>query len=156
MDLGMAIDAAAIYGPYVQSFSGGRRMARQHMNMALLAHQMSASSQKLGIVRTMGRVTVHAILADRRMFPEKRTPFFGMAGVTQIIDGMIREHLPPLPAMRIVAGRAADLHVAKLGAEQMGGALEQSFPLFRVAAETGFFDGKGGQHLLREFDLHRI
>ena len=104
----------------------------------------------------MRRVTVHAILADRRMLPEKRTPFFGMAGVTHSIDGMIDEHLPPLPAMRIVAGSAADLHVATLGAEEMGGALEQSLPLFRVAAETGFFYGKAGQHLLREFDLLRI
>jgi len=67
---------------------------------------------------------------------------------TQIIDRRFQEHLPPLTAMRIVAGSAADLHVAKLGAEQMGGALEQSFPLFRVATETGFLDGKADQHLL--------
>jgi hypothetical protein len=109
-------------------------MARQHMNMALLAPQMNASCQKLGIVRTMRRVTIQAILAHGRMLPEKRTPFFGMAGVTNIIDGIIHEHLPTLPAMRIVTGSAADLHVAKLGAEQMGGALEQSFPLIDVAA----------------------
>jgi hypothetical protein len=152
----MAIYTAAIYGPYVQRFSGGGRMARQHMNMALLAHQMSATNKKLGIARSMRRVTVLAILADRRMVPEKRTSFLGMAGVTHIIDGMIHKHLPALPAMGIVAGSAADLHVAKLGAEQMGGALEQSFPLFRVAAETGFFYGKGGQHLLGKFDLLRI
>ena len=131
-------------------------MTGQHMNMALLAEQMDASHQKLGIARTMRRVTVHTILADRRMVPEKRTPFFGMAGVTHIIDGKIHEHLAALPAMRIVAGRAADLHVVKLGPEKMGGALEQSFPLFRVAAETGFFYVKGGQHLLRKFDLLRI
>ncbi|HYR77972.1 MAG TPA: hypothetical protein VEM96_19300 [Pyrinomonadaceae bacterium] len=37
MDLGMAIGTAAIYGPNVQRFSGGGRVARQHMNMALLA-----------------------------------------------------------------------------------------------------------------------
>ncbi len=104
----------------------------------------------------MRRVTVLAILADRRMVPEKRTPFFGMARVTHIIDSMIHKHLPPFPAMRIVAGSAADLHVAKLGAEQMGGALEQSFPLFSVAAEASLFYGKGGQHLLRKFDLLRI
>jgi hypothetical protein len=156
MDLGMAIGTAAIDGPYVQRFSGRGRMSRQHMNMALLAQQMNASSQKLGIVGTMRRVTVQAILADGRMVPEKRTPFFGMAGVTHIIDGMIHEHLAALAAMRIVAGSATDLHVAKLCAEQVGGALEESFPLFSVAAETGFFYGKGGQHLLREFDLHGI
>ena len=152
----MAIGTAAIYRPYVQRFSGGGRMARQHMNMALLAQQMNASSQKFGIVRTMRRVTVHAIFADRRVLPEKRTPFFGMAGVTHIIDGMIHEHPAPLPAMRIVAGSAADLHVAKLGAKQVGGALEQSFPLIGVAAQTCFLYGEAGQHVLREFDLHRI
>jgi|SRR5215213_6601222 len=111
-------------------------MARQHVNVALLARQTGASSQKLGIVRTMRRVTVHAILADRRMIPEKRTPFFGMAGVTHIIDGVIDEHLPPLPTVRVVAGSAADLHVALIGAEQVGGALEQGFPLFLVTAQT--------------------
>ena len=137
----MAIDTAAIEGPYVQRSSGGGRMARQHMNMALLARQTSASSQKLGIVRTMRRVTVHAILANRRVIPEKRTSLFGMAGVTHIIDGVIDEHLPTLPAMRIVAGRAADLHVALLGAEQMAGTLEQGFPLFLVTAQTGFIHG---------------
>ena len=152
----MAIHAAAIKGPYVQRLSGGGRMARQHMNMTLLAHHMSASSQKFWIVRTVRRVTVHAILADRRMFPEKRTSFFGMACVTQVVGGKTHEHLLPVPTMRIVAGSAADLQVAKLGAEQMGGALEQSFPLLRVATETGFFYGKAGQHLLREFDLQRI
>jgi hypothetical protein len=104
----------------------------------------------------MRRVTVLAILANWRMVPEKWTPFFGMAGVTHIIDGMIHKHLAALPAMGIVAGSAADLHVAKLGAEQMGGSLEQSFSLLGMAAKTGFFYAKGGQHLLREFDLLRI
>ena len=61
------------------------------------------------------------------MVPEKRPPFFGMAGVTHIIDRKIDEHLAALPAMRIVAGSAADLHIAKLGAKQMGGALEKIF-----------------------------
>ena len=124
-------------------------MARQHMNMALLAQQMNASRQKLGIARTMRRVTVQAILADRRMVPEKRTPFFGVAGVTHIIDGVIREHLSRLPAMRIVAGSAADLHVAKLGAKKVGGALEQSLSLFCVTSETSFLDCRPGQHPLR-------
>lgn len=78
------------------------------------------------------------------MVPEKRTPFLGMAGVTHIIDGMIDEHLPPLSAMGVVAGRAADLHVALLGAKQMGGALEQGFPLFLVTAQTRLLYGVAG------------
>ena len=87
------------------------------------------------------------------MVPEKRPPFFGMAGVTHIIDGKIHEHLAPLPAMRIVTGSAADLHVAKLGAEQMGGALVQSFPLLSVATETSFFDREVGQHLVGQLGV---
>src|SRR6266851_5237247 len=120
-------------------------MTGQRMNMALLAQQMNARRQKLGIARTMRRVTIQAIFADGRMVPEKRPPFFGMAGVTHIIDGMIHQHLAPLPAMRIVAGSAADLHVAKLGAEQMGGALEKIFSPLNVATETSFLDRRGDQ-----------
>ena len=131
-------------------------MPRQHMNMALLAQQMNASRQKLGIARAMRRVTVQAILADRRMVPEKRTPFFGMAGVTHIIDGMIREHLPRLPAMRSVAGSAADLHVAKLGAKQVGGALEKVGPPIAVAGEAGFLYREAGQHVLRQFRVYDL
>src|SRR5215510_73349 len=65
MDLPVAIGTTAIEGPYVQSLSGGRRMARQHVNVALLAQQMNARSQELGIARTMRRVTVQAIFAHR-------------------------------------------------------------------------------------------
>lgn len=78
------------------------------------------------------------------MVPEKRAPLFGMARVTHIIDGIIHEHFAPFPAMRIVARGTTNFHVVKLGAEQMCGTLEQSFPLFGVAAETGVFHRKGG------------
>jgi len=134
-------------------------MARQHVNVALLAQQINARRQQFGIARTMGRVTIQTIFADRRMVPEKRPPFFGMAGVTHIIDRKIDEHLAALPAMRIVAGSAADLHIAKLGAKQMGGALEKIFSPLNVATETSFFDGETGQHFLRQLcvdDLCRL
>ena len=134
-------------------------MARQHVNVALLAQQMNSRRQQLGIARTMRRVTIQAIFADGRMVPKKRPTLFGMAGVTHIIDSKTHEHLAPLAAMRIVAGSAADLHVAKLSAEQMRGALEQSFSLVSVATETSLFHREIGQHLLRPlgvYDLCRI
>ena len=81
------------------------------------------------------------------MVPKKRTPFFGMAGVTLTIDRMIPEHLAPLTAMRVVAGGAADLHVANLGAKQVSGALEQRLTYFRVATETGLLHRRSGQHV---------
>jgi len=76
-----------------------------------------------------------------------------MAGVANIIDGKTHQHLASLPAMRIVAGSAADLHVAILGAKQVRRALEQSLPLFVVAAKTGFFYASGGQHLIGQLNL---
>ena len=98
----------------------------------------------------MGRVTVQAILADRRVIPEKRTTLLRMAGVTHIIDGIVHEHLASLSAMRIVAGSAADLHVAKLAAKQMSGALEESFSLLDVATQASFLDRGSGQQPFRK------
>ena len=88
--------------------------------MALLARHVSASRQKLGIVRTMRRMTRHAILANRRVFPEKRAPLFGMTAVASIIDRLRHEHLLPFAAMGVVTRCAADLRVALLSAKQMG------------------------------------
>lgn len=108
------------------------------MNMALLARHVSTRRHKLGIVRTMRRVTRHAILANRGVFPKKRAPFFGMAAVAGIIHRLRHQHLVPFTAMRIVTGRAADLHVALLGAEQMGRTLVHGFANARMAAKTSF------------------
>jgi hypothetical protein len=113
-------------------------MARQHMNMALLTRHMSSRRHKLGIVRTVRRVAAHAILANRRVFPEERATFFGMTAVTRIIDGSLREHLVPFAAMRIVARCAAYLHVALLGAEQMGRTLVHGFANTGMATKTSF------------------
>jgi hypothetical protein len=126
-------------------------MARQHMNMTLLTRHMSSSRQKLGIVRTVRRVTTHAILANRRVFPKERAPFFGMTAVTGIIDGRLRKHLVPIAAMRIVTGSAAYLHVALLGAEQMGRTLVHGFANARMAFETSFLYCKTCQQFLLRF-----
>ena len=118
MDLSVAIRATAIEGPDVQRPTSQSRMPGQHVNMALLAQQMDASSQKLGMIRTVRRVTVHAVLASRWMLPKKRTTFFGMAGVADIIGCGLDKHLAAPATMRAVAGGAAYLCVAKLGAKQ--------------------------------------
>ena len=156
MDLGVAIGTAAIYGPYVQRFSGGRRMTGQHMNMALLTQQMNASRQKLGIARAMRRMTVQAILAHWRMVPEKRTPLFGMAGVTHGIYRVAYKHLASLAAMGIVAGSAPYLHVAKLGAKQVCGALEKVRPPIAVTGETGILDRGADQHVLWQSGTYNL
>jgi hypothetical protein len=119
MDLRVAIHATAIDGPYVQSLSGGRRMPWQHMNVALLAYEMSTSGQKLGIIRTMWRVTVQAILPDGWMVPEKWTTFFGMTGIANVIDSKLAKHSARLAAMRIMAGRTTNLHVSQFSSKQV-------------------------------------
>jgi len=123
MHLRVTIHTTAVNGPDIQSLSGSGRMAWQHMNVALLANQVSTSRQKLGIVRTMRRMTVQAILAHGWMIPEKWTTFFGMASVTDIVDGNVLEHPPSFAAVGIVAGSTSDLRVAQLGSKQVRGAL---------------------------------
>ena len=147
MNHGVAIGATAIERPYIQRFPGGGRMAGQHMNVALLAQQMRARRQQFGIARTMRRVTAQTVLADGRMIPEKRPPFFGVAGVTQTIGGMIVEHLAALAAMRIVAGSAADFHVVSFGAKQVSGALIKVSPPIAVARQASFFLSAARQHV---------
>ncbi|HEY2930950.1 MAG TPA: hypothetical protein VGK99_04325 [Acidobacteriota bacterium] len=136
MDLGVAIGTAAIYGPYVQRFSGGGLMARQHMNMALLAYQVNSVCEQLGIARSMGRVTVETVFANRRMFPEKGAAFFGMAGITKIIDRARHKHPSRLTPVGVVAGCTPNLHIPVLSAKQVGGALVERFSFVGMAGET--------------------
>ena len=156
MDLSVAIRAAAIEGKDVQRPSGQSRMPGQHVYMALLAQQMDASSQKLGIIRTVRRVTIHAVLASRRMLPKKRTTLFRMTGVADVIGRMLEKHLAAPAAMRTVAGSAAYLCVAKLGAKHVGRALRECFALICVTSETSFLDGKRCEHILRLLHLKSI
>ena len=104
------------------------------MNVTLLAHQMNTRCQQLGIVRTVRRMTVETVFADRRMVPKERSPVFGMAGVTDIVDGKFPQHLPCLTTVRVVAGSASDLCVAQLGAKQVSRTLVQSLSLLNVAS----------------------
>src|SRR5262249_47610000 len=100
----------------------------------------NARRQKLRIVRPVRRMTVETIFASRWMLPEKRAAFFGVTGITDIIDRKLPEHLVSFSAMRIVTRGAAHLHIAKLGAKQMRGALDQSLSLFNMAAKTRFLN----------------
>ena len=156
MDLPVAIGTTAVDGKDIQSLPGRGRMTRKHMNVALLAQQMNARRQELGIVRTVRRVTVQAILTHGRMVPKKRSAFFGVAGVTHVVDGVFPQHLARFTAVRIVAGGTTDLHVAHFGAKQMGRPLEQRLSLFDVATEASFLDGRLRQHMFRQPRTHEF
>ena len=131
-------------------------MARQHVNVALLTQQMNSRIQELGIVRTMRRVTVQAILAHGRMVPEKRSSIFRVAGVADVVDGMIYKHLAGLAAMRIVTRRAANLHVVHLCAKQVSRTLEKRLSLFFVATKARLFNCRLRQHMFRQSSTYEF
>jgi len=101
-------------------------------------------------------MTVHAILANRRMVPKKGTALFSVARVAHIIDGMVGQHPARLTTVRIVAGGTADLHVVQLGAKQVGGTLEKGFSLFDVTAQTSLFNVRPGEHVHRQSTVKNL
>ena len=101
-------------------------------------------------------MTVHAILANRRMVPKKGTALFSVARVAHIIDGMVGEHPAPLTTVRIVAGGTADLHVAQLRAKQVGGTLEKRLSLFDVTSETSLFSVCASEHVHRQSTVKNL
>src|SRR5262245_8084396 len=56
--------------------------------VTLLTKVRTRAHEQLVVVGTMRLMTVEAALADRRMFPEKRTPLLGVAGVAHVVDGI--------------------------------------------------------------------
>ncbi len=104
----------------------------------------------------MWAVTVHTILANRRMVPKKGTALFSVARVAHIIDGMVGQHPAPLTTVRIVAGGAADLHVVQLSAKQVGGTLEKRLSLFDVTSETSLFNVCASEHVHRQSTVKNL
>jgi len=56
--------------------------------VALLAQVRTRPHEQLVMVGTMRLVTVDAVLADGRMFPEKRPPLLRVTRVAETVDGI--------------------------------------------------------------------
>ena len=104
----------------------------------------------------MWRVTGKAILADRRVIPEKRPPFLGMAVIARIVDRHIREHLVCPATMRIMARGTTDLDIALFGAKQVSGSLEEILSPISMAFETGLFNRLCRQQVFRQLGANNL
>ena len=117
--------------------------------VALLTQVRTRPNEQLVMVGTMRLMTVETTFANRRVFPEERSPLFGVTRVANLVHGIEVQKRAGRRAVRVVAVDAGHLafgqrHVrtlAKLGA------------LLLVTLETGLRDAlpgleTGGRQLL--------
>src|SRR5829696_1748301 len=144
VDLAVAVHTAPVEGEDVEPGHG--RVARQHVHVALLAKLVAASGQQADVVGAVRRVAGEAVLLHGVVLPEERPALLRVTLVAELVGRGGREHFAPLPAVRVMTGGATHLHLPVLGAEQVGGALEEGLPLVGVAAEAGLLHGEARQH----------
>ena len=77
--------------------------------VAFLTKVGARPHEQLFMVGTMRLMTVDAIFADGRVFPEERPPLFGVAGVADVVDGIGVQQGTGRRAVRVVAVDAGHL-----------------------------------------------
>lgn len=121
MDLLVAVDTTSVDH---ESRSGLwivwiRRMPG--LDVALLAEAGDPDLEEPLIGGTVRLVAVRTALNDRRMLPEKRPPFLGMAFVAVLVNGILAKQRLRRGPMWVVAVAATHLSLAK---RHVGAALE--------------------------------
>ena len=71
--------------------------------VALLTQVRTRPDEELVVVGPVRLMTVQAALAHRRVFPEERSPLFGVTGVADLVDGIGIQQRPGRRAVRVVA-----------------------------------------------------
>src|SRR5262245_23473138 len=120
--------------------------------VALLTQVRARSDEQLVMVGTVRLMTVETTLADGRVFPEERSPLFGVTRVANFIDGIRVQKRAGRRAVRVVAVDAGHLafgqrHVrtpAELGA------------LLLVALVAGLGNALPGQETAGRQLLHGV
>src|SRR5262245_16926380 len=77
--------------------------------VALLTQVRTRPDEQLVMVGTMRLMTVETTFADRRVFPEERSPLFGVTGVANFVDGIRVQERAGGRAVRVVAVDAGHL-----------------------------------------------
>ena len=72
------------------------------VEMTILAKPWPILNKKFFVIRTMRRMTIQTIFADRRMLPEERSSFFRMARIALFIYRIRDDQLWSDRAMRVV------------------------------------------------------
>ena len=138
VDLAMAVGTGAIEDEARPGVLRSRRVTS--LDVALLTESRFGDLEQFFVVGAVGFVAVGATLRHRWVFPQKRTPLLGMAGVTVLIDGVGLEEVLGDGAMRIVTARAGHLALPE---GHVGGAHELRAAL-GVALSAGLdFSGFG-------------
>jgi hypothetical protein len=104
MDFGMAIRASGVECP--NSFGRGTTplLAVYPVPfMALEAQEWLSGIEQIAVDRTMGTVTVEAVLEHIRVREQERPPLIGMTLDTGLLDIIPDQMILPSPAVRIVA-----------------------------------------------------
>ena len=101
MNLAVAVGTGAIKGKSGQGIMRPGRMAGLHM--ASLTEPGFGHNEQLLMIGAMGFMAVGAVFHHRGMLPQERTPFLGMAGITQIVDGVGFQEFIADRAMGVVA-----------------------------------------------------
>lgn len=89
------------------------------LNVATLTELRPAQGEECFIIRSMRRMTIHAVLADRRMLPKERTPLVLMAAVALIVDRVSADEFLGLGSVRVVTDGALQLKRAAFVPKQV-------------------------------------
>ena len=109
-----------------------RQAAMPHRRMAFLTKLRRSSGKQGGLVRAVGHVADHAVLGRRRMLPQERPSFLGMAGDARFVDAVAQGQRLADPTVWVVAIATNQLAVA----HRMRRALESVRQHVAVAAST--------------------
>ena len=82
------------------------------VQVAPLAEERKLRHEHLVVVRAVGVVAVQAVLANRRVLPEKRPALLRVAGQALLVDPLGRDHLRFRRVVRVMAIRARHLSFA--------------------------------------------
>jgi len=94
-----------------------RVAAATNLGMAGLTELRALLDQHGWVIRSMNLVAKCAFLRSRRVLPQERAAFFGMAGIAVVIDAQLLQGCISYGAMRIVAITTDDLSFANRVAE---------------------------------------
>jgi len=112
--------------------------------VALLAEHGCARLQQRRHIGTVWIVAVGAVLNDGRVFPQKRSALFRVAGVAGLGDGVLHHQARASRTVRVVAVGAADFAFE----DGMPGEAMKLCALILMATEADFRLGKLIQHFL--------
>ena len=105
--------------------------------VAALTQHRRAHRQEMGVVRTVGRVTAEAVVADGAVLPEERAALFVVAGEAERVDARRAQHSVSARSMNVVTLAALHASAAVIVRQDVCGTLQLRAPHRRMADVAG-------------------